>query len=227
MHNQNPYYSFRGFPDMAAMNAHGLAGGITYGHVTLATLRRWGSTIDWQVVRPAVLPIFRSDRPSAGRSPTCRASAGEAEIVRQLLHGIHPDLAGVPWVEINDMSRPQVSELLAQSLVFASLSRLEGLGLPPLEAMAAGCLVCGYDGFGGREFARPDNGFWVPDGDVEAFAEAIATALRLDAPTAATYVAAGRAMAASFSQERFHDELAAAWHHLLGDRWADYQVATA
>lgn len=223
VHNQNPYYTFRGFPDVATMNAYGLSGGFACSQVTATMLRRWGSTTDWQVVHPPVLPQFRdgvSKRRQIAFMPRKRPE--EVTTLRQLFAGLHPDLAAVPWVAIQDMSRPAVARVLGESLVFASLSRLEGLGLPPLEAMASGCLVCGFDGGGGKEYARPENGSWVADGDLEAFAHALASVLRLDPAAAAVRRAAGQATAASFSQQRFEDELETAWRRLLGGRWPDY-----
>lgn len=228
VHNQNPYYIFRGFPGIAAMNAYGLAGGIVCSEFTRRTLVRWGSATDWQVVRPPLLSMFRDDRPKRRQIAFMpRKRPGEARIVQGMLAGLHPDLADVPWVEIAEMSRRQVAEAMANSLVFASLSRLEGLGLPPLEAMASGCLVCGYDGGGGAEYATSENGLWVADGDVEGFAEALATALRLDPAAAAARKAAGRTTAAAFSQARFDAELERAWRHLLGDAWGRFRRTDA
>jgi len=43
-----------------------------------------------------------------------------------------------------------VADILRSSRVFLSFSQREGFGLPPLEALACGCAVVGYHGFGGR-----------------------------------------------------------------------------
>jgi glycosyltransferase involved in cell wall biosynthesis len=102
--------------------------------------------------------------------------------------------------------------------VFASLSQYEGLGLPPLEAMAAGALVCGFDGQGGQEYATPDNGFWVADGDLEGFAHAVAKALDLPAEDAQMRVLNGQATVSRFTESRFEQELELAWRALLGDQ---------
>jgi glycosyltransferase involved in cell wall biosynthesis len=72
---------------------------------------------------------------------------------------------------------------MAESAVFASFSYLKGLGLPPLEAMASNCLVCGFDGHGGSDFATADNGQWVQEGDHEGFADAVAM-MQADRPRA-------------------------------------------
>lgn len=229
IHNQNPYYTFRGFADMERLNAFPLAGGLCPSAFTRDTLRRWGSGCDWQVVRPALLPHFAQ---AAAGTPKRRQIAfmprkrpDDARLLRTLFQGLFPRFADVPWVEIANAGRTEVARLLAGSSIFASLSRHEGLGLPPLEAMAAGCLVCGFDGGGGREYATPDNGLWVEEGNLEAFARALAAALEMDELETARRQAAGRATAAAFSLERFEAELQAAWRRLLGADAHRYRVA--
>jgi glycosyltransferase involved in cell wall biosynthesis len=81
-------------------------------------------------------------------------------------------------VPIDGMTRQQCADVLRQSAVFASFSHLEGLGLPPLEAAACGCIVAGFTGGGGQDYATPSNGFWVDEGDHEGFAHALDAALR-------------------------------------------------
>ena len=43
--------------------------------------------------------------------------------------------------------------------IFLTFSNQEGFGLPPVEAMACGCLVVGYHGHGGKEFLKPEWSF--------------------------------------------------------------------
>ena len=228
IHNQNPFYTFRGFADIASMNAYPLAGGLCCSDFTRDTLRRWGSTTDWQVVHPWVLPHFSraaqgvTKRRQIAYMP--RKRPAEIAFLRALFRGLYPEHAEVPWVEIHDMTRPQVAGVLAESLIFASLSKDEGLGLPPLEAMAAGCLVCGYDGAGGVEYATPENGFWVTEGHAEGYALALHQALTLEAGAAAIRVRAGQATAAAFGEARFQSELAGAWERLLGDTATQYRL---
>ena len=66
----------------------------------------------------------------------------------------------VEWVEINNRTRAEVAELLSSCHLFISTGFPEGFGLPPLEAMATGCVPVGFTGFGGWEYMRqaPDNG---------------------------------------------------------------------
>ena len=75
--------------------------------------------------------------------------------------------AAVEWLEIDGMEEAAVAEAMAGSTIFLNFGRAEGLGLPPLEAMAAGSLVCGFAGQGTLDYARPENGLWVREGDIE------------------------------------------------------------
>jgi hypothetical protein len=91
----------------------------------------------------------------------------------------HPRHAGVPWAQIDGLSQAEAARRLGESAVFLSLSDKESFGLPPLEAMACGCLVAGYHGDGGREYMTPQNGWWAETGDWKACADGLASALEL------------------------------------------------
>lgn len=97
------------------------------------------------------------------------------EAIRRGFRRRHPALSHIPFAILEDASHRTVLRHLARSSVFLSLQNREGFGLPALEAMAAGCLVAGFAG--GAEYASPDNGFWVADGDVEAAIDALARAV--------------------------------------------------
>jgi hypothetical protein len=192
-------------------------------------MRRMGSTLDWQVVTPFVHPLFH-DRGTAKKlqvayMPDKRPK--EAPVVYSLFRHLYPQFAEVPWVPIAKLSRMGCAKVMAESAVFASFSYLEGLGLPPLEAMSSGCLVCGFHGHGGSDYARPDNGAWIPEGDHEGFAHAVAAALTLareDKDEARRRLSAGRETAAAYSVPRFERELLAAWHAIIGDAWPSYRL---
>jgi hypothetical protein len=61
-------------------------------------------------------------------------------------------LEGWELAPIAGLPEQEVARQLRSSAVFLALSEREGFGLPPLEAMACGCLVVGFHGGGGREF---------------------------------------------------------------------------
>jgi hypothetical protein len=128
----------------------------------------------------------------------------EHDVIKHLFSLRHPDLAEVPWLTLDDLPHAEVLEKLSGSSVFLSLQRFEGFGLPALEAMAAGCLVVGFAGDGGWDYADPTNGIWVGDDALEAAADAVAkavTSLRMNTPASHAMLTAGSATAARFDSE--------------------------
>ena len=87
-------------------------------------------------------------------------------------------LEGWDVVAIDGESESETARLLRGSKLFLSFSKREGFGLPPLEALACGCIVVGYHGSGGREYFHPPFATVVEDGNVAAFATAIQAVLR-------------------------------------------------
>jgi hypothetical protein len=55
---------------------------------------------------------------------------------------------------LDGMTDEEIAEHLRTAAIFLSFSKLEGFGAPPVEAMISGCLVVGFAGLGGREFAQ-------------------------------------------------------------------------
>lgn len=84
-----------------------------------------------------------------------------------------PALAGIPVVKIQSMTDAEVARIMRESLIFLSFSSQEGFGLPPAEAMHAGCITIGYTGVGGDEFFTPRTGFPIADSDVVNFVKTV------------------------------------------------------
>jgi hypothetical protein len=101
------------------------------------------------------------------------------------------------------LPRPDFLSRLGASRYLVSLSPAEGFGLVPLEAMAMGMTIIGFDGFGGREYMRPGKNCLVTSyPDIEGVAERLVVAL--DAPQFAQRLAeAGRLTALQFGYQRF------------------------
>lgn len=138
----------------------------------------------------------------------------EAAAIKTFLKTYHPRHAQAPWALIQNATERQVAEAMQRFPLFLSLSKLEGLGLTPLEAMASGCVVAGFRGVGGRDFATPDNGFWAPDDDCEAAADALAEACDVvltGGPALQERLEAGYETARQWSYARFRESLAAFW----------------
>ncbi|HVZ07712.1 glycosyltransferase [Rhodopila sp.] len=83
-------------------------------------------------------------------------------------------LAGWDLQEIQGMTQAQVAEALATTRLFLSFSQREGFGLPPAEALARGCHVIGYAGWGGNEFFSGPNATLVLEDDLDGFIGAVA-----------------------------------------------------
>ena len=91
-------------------------------------------------------------------------------IVRKLLHdrimnrkGILPANWFQEWnlVELKGMSHKQVARTLSESSIFISLNTFEALNTSVIEAMATGCLVFCYEGFGPRDYLRNEENAFV------------------------------------------------------------------
>jgi hypothetical protein len=147
-----------------------------------------------------------------------RRRSDEAAQVLKLLE-LRGALEGWEVVAIQGRTEREAAELLRSSQIFLSFSRLEGFGLPPLEALASGCLVVGFDGFGGRELFRSPFATSIEDGDVVAFARAVESLVRrMDEDPEAMAAAAeegARFAAEHYSQEVERRDLVAVFAPLL------------
>ncbi|MDL2267555.1 glycosyltransferase [Desulfovibrio sp. OttesenSCG-928-G15] len=143
--------------------------------------------------KPAAKPVRVAYMP--------RKNKALAEQMRQVAEAClanEPNAPKVDWVGIHQMPRPEVAACLAGSDIFLSTGFPEGFGLPPLEAMAAGCVPVGFTGFGGWEYMRqarlgayasayqppfdlsadiPGNGLYFSDGDTLAGGMGLAKAI--------------------------------------------------
>jgi hypothetical protein len=168
--------------------------------------------IDSELV-PSALPW--RDRPAGSVLIHLKGDSNYQTAVRaRLRDAVARQLPGVELEEILDASLPHADFVarLGSARYLVTLSAAEGFGLVPLEAMAMGTTVIGFDGFGGREYMRSGENCLVTSyPDIEGVADRLVAALL--APQLAERLAArGRLTAMRFCYERFH----AAWHDELG-----------
>ncbi|MGC6429619.1 MAG: glycosyltransferase [Jejuia sp.] len=97
------------------------------------------------------------------------------EDVLQVIHIIKQKEISANWEfrEIDNMSESQVAAVLGASTFFLSFNHREGFGMPPVEAMACGCVVIGYTGQGGKEYFKKEFSYEIPDSDVQMFAKTL------------------------------------------------------
>jgi hypothetical protein len=127
----------------------------------------------------------------------------EYALIRQIFVLKHPQFQQIPWDLIDAKTEAETAEILGRASIFLSMCDLECAPLTPLEAMASDCLVVGFHGYGGLEYATAENGIWLRPDHLEETADALAEAVRCverDDPHAREQRAAGRATAARFNR---------------------------
>lgn len=148
-----------------------------------------------------------------------RKNADEAAQVLNILR-LRGELKGFAVKPIVAAREDEVAGTLAESKVFLSFGYPEGLSLPPLEAMAAGCAVVGYHGGGGREYFTSEVGFPIEAGDILGFARTAAAALaacrRAEPAMQKMTRQASEMVLARYTPAREAESVVAAWREILG-----------
>ena len=218
---QNHFYIFRGMAQGETWSDFGFSAYLCTSDPIRQALQRWFG-VSASVVRPCIDALYFSDGPGLVGPPVkvaCmpRKGAANLRLVQGLLaaDGV-AGRAGLTWLEIDGLPRPQVAARLQEAHIYVSTSLHEGLGLPPLEAMAAGCLIVGFTGGGGLDYASADNGIWVEDENPWALAEALAKTVTAvcDRDARASLEArraAGRSTARRYGRAQFERDLMAFW----------------
>jgi len=149
----------------------------------------------WAKRPPFVVLPYRKGIPEAWEISWQRLRAILAERAPHITLAEPLSGSGTPHVEL--LSK------LGAFRYFLTLSAAEGFGLVPLEAMAMGTMVVGYDGFGGRHYMRAgENCEVVPYPDIERVAELLIEAVTN--PARSEVIAArGPKTAAQYSRDSF------------------------
>jgi glycosyltransferase involved in cell wall biosynthesis len=142
----------------------------------------------------------------------------EATYIRDMFRFQFPQYRDWKWQELNNFSESEIAGMMGASKVFLSLSRLEGFGLTPLEAMAAGCVVAGFTGIGGREYATEQNGFWANEDDFPTCVNQLKKAVDLSISSDMalnTYKASCQKTLATYTPESFNQAVKDAWAQIV------------
>lgn len=148
----------------------------------------------------------------------------DASIIRFVLPRRFPELASVPWIELDGLHQNEVARILGETAVFLALGEHESLGLPALEAMSAGALVVGYHGDGDLSLAEASSSaLWAsePDQAVEMLARVL-TWLREGSPEAERQLQVAHRYVMNYSIERRDRALLGCWKQIMDKRPADF-----
>jgi hypothetical protein len=226
--NQNAHYTFMGVADR---NRHpyttspDLLGVMVISENDRALISGLFPNLDIRRVHYGFDPaVFYDSGCARGRvlSYMPRKRSDEIDVVLRLAASALED-----WevIRIEGISQGQVADALRRSALFLSFSQREGFGMPPLEALACGCYVMGFDGFGGREYFDPRFTVRIEDGDLVAFGKALAAWLGTYKWTAEMTRRSAEASSFAlgmYSLDREREEVVAFYEHfveLAATRW--------
>jgi glycosyl transferase family 1 len=131
--------------------------------------------------------------------------------LRRVVAPLAPEIRLDELLYDRPISHLNLLQRLGEYRYLLSLSVAEGFGLVPLEAMAMGATVVGFDGFGGRDYMEPGaNCLTAAYPDTEKVGRRLVTAVR-DQALAERLAQAGRITAQRYSYARFRS----AWHEQL------------
>ncbi len=89
----------------------------------------------------------------------------------------YPHLRWIRFVELYGLSQKEFAERVKQCAFIIYTDDIAGFGTLPLEAMASGTHVVGWNAYGGKEYANENNGFWTVSGDIFQTAEVLGVAI--------------------------------------------------
>ena len=94
-----------------------------------------------------------------------------AQDIAQVIHTLkwRGALEGWQVVAIDGLSHEGVAAVMKRAAIFLASGSQEGCPMPPLEAAACGCVVIGYDGYGGRDYWKYLRPRYVNPGDILEF----------------------------------------------------------
>ena len=215
--NQNAYYTFRDYP---------LEGRVQTPYMTIVVSEDSKEYPQW--VFPQ-MPIHRIRYsidpklyyPQEKKKQICFMPRKHIEDARQVLYVLRyrKKLAGWTVREIKDLPEARAAEIIRESAILMSFGAPEGFGLPPAEAMAAGCVVVGYHGNGGKEFFTKQHGFPIEVGDILGYAQTMERVLeeyeRDPARLLRMAEDAGRFVRDTYSPEAEASSIVECWRNIL------------
>lgn len=89
----------------------------------------------------------------------------------------YPHLRWIRFIQLSGLSKKDFAERLSTCAFVLYTDDIAGFGTLPLEAMATGTHVVGWNAYGGKEYVAAENGFWTVNGDIFQTAEILGIAI--------------------------------------------------
>ena len=213
---QNPYYIWYGLKGRGSLSHYGVGRILgTSRNIAAFCARRFPDIPLSTVPYPVDPSIYYPAEPKQLRIVYVpRKRRVESGFIRDFFTAKYPEFRHVPWRRIENQPEAIYAAALRESAVNLALGRLESFSLVTAEALASGCIVAGFTGYGADEYATTRNGFWAPEGDCLACVDLLADAVALASAGGADYREMrdeAVATAARYSPEAFKQRLVEFW----------------
>jgi glycosyltransferase involved in cell wall biosynthesis len=220
IYNQNHFYGAAQIADGLTYRDYGVTDVISASRAIDAHVRHRHPGVTSHLVPYGIDPaLFRpAPRKRDAIVYLPRKRSVEAAYLRDSFRYTFPEFRRWEWWPLANATEAEVAAAMGEARVFLSLGRLEALGLTPLEAMSCGCVVAGFTGIGGLEYAKTANGFWAAEDDFPLCLQQLRAAVKLadsDSAERAAYDEACRATLAHYSRAKFVSEAKIAWETIL------------
>jgi len=216
---QNHFYAAESMPDSRTYADYGVSHILCSGRTIHEYCQYRHPGIPSYVIPVSVDPQRFYPRPKKERIVFLpRKRPVEAMYIRDLFRFNYPHFRQVPWLPLEKKSEAEIAQAVGESSVFLVLHRLDSLLLIGLERMASGCVVAAFTGIGGREYARPENGFWVDEDDLAGCVRALSEAVWLSrdsGPRREAYDKACAQMTSQYTPATFEEAIRNSWEEIL------------
>ncbi|WP_027184126.1 glycosyltransferase [Desulfovibrio inopinatus] len=158
---QNWAYLFSGLPEHVNLRSLPVSFIAVSNPVALYIQQTLGSIAP--ILRPGIdRSLFRAPDAKPGGVVRIaympRKNKAQVEQIRSAVMAMHTghqaDRPQIHFIPIADMDKSGVARVLQSAHIFLATGFPEGCPLPPLEAMACGCIPVGFAGFGGFDYMR-------------------------------------------------------------------------
>ncbi|GIZ14548.1 glycosyltransferase [Capnocytophaga catalasegens] len=147
-----------------------------------------------------------------------------SEEVNQVINilKLRNNLNGWKLVPIDNKTEAEVAHIMQKSAISLCFNHKEGFGLPPVEAMACGCYVIGYQGKAGVEYFNSDFSSPIEDGNIIQYAQKVEEIIALYEQNSENILQKGKQASefvlSNYSFEKEERETVAIWKKIIQNK---------